>query len=73
MIRIQRISVLGDINGDGLVSIVDISKAYQYSKGRITMDAWYIEAGNVAGNDSLIRINDISKLYQYIKGRINAL
>ena len=64
------ISVKGDVTGDGKINIADVSKLYQFMKGRITMDECYQYAGNIAGNDNVIRINDVSKLYQYIKGRI---
>jgi len=51
-----RLSVLGDVNGDGTITTTDVSKLFQYYRGKITMENYYIKAGDVkfnVGNFSL--------------------
>ena len=66
------ISVLGDVSGDGIIEINDVSKLYRYYRGRITMAEEYITAADVSG-DNIIEINDVSKLYRYYRGKIDSL
>ena len=67
------LSVKGDTTGDGVSSVADVGKLYQYLKGKITMEDCYIEAGNVVGEEIEIKVSDVGKLYQYIKGKISSL
>ena len=67
------LSVKGDTTGDGVSSVTDVGKLYQYLKGKITMEDCYIEAGNVVGEEIEIKVSDVGKLYQYIKGKISSL
>ena len=64
--------ILGDVTGNGKVGIGDVTKLYQYFKGKITMDDCYKEAGDVV-DKGVIKINDVAKLYQYFKGKISSL
>ena len=66
------ISVLGDINGDGNLTIADVSKLFQYYRKKITMDDIYIYSGDII-NDTEIKLTDIAKLFQYIRGKISSL
>ena len=66
------LSVLGDITGDGIIEINDVSKLYRYYRGRTDMTDAYIAACEVTG-DGIIEINDVSKLYRYYRGRITSL
>lgn len=63
-----KISVIGDIAGDGEINLGDVSKLYQYLKGKIDMDLVYQKAGDVT-YDNEILINDVAKIYSYIKGK----
>ena len=45
----------------------------QVNCGKINMEDYFIEAGNVVNTDNEIRINDVAKLYQFIKGKLNSL
>ena len=65
--------VKGDVTGTGNSSVSDVAKLYQYLKGKINMEDYFIEAGNVVNTDNEIRINDVAKLYQFIKGKLNSL
>ena len=65
--------IKGDVTGTGKSSVSDVAKLYQYLKKKITMEDYFIEAGNVVNTDNEIRINDVAKLYQFIKGKLNSL
>ena len=67
-----KVAVKGDITGDGIIEINDVSKLYRYYRNRITMTSEYVKASEVTG-DNIIEINDVSKLYRYYRGRINTL
>ena len=59
------ISVLGDINGDGLIYINDIGMIYRYYMGYLrTLSRAQVNAGDII-NDGEIYINDIGRLYRY--------
>lgn len=62
------IIVSGDVTGDGNINFGDISKLYNYYKGKTTLESSYLEAGKVT-NNSKITFGDISKLYNYYKKR----
>jgi ribosomal 50S subunit-recycling heat shock protein len=67
-----KVSVLGDVTGNGQVRISDITKLYSYYKEKITMDEVYVLASDVV-SDGKIKISDVTKLYSYLKGKINSL
>ncbi len=67
-----KISVLGDLNGDGEIKISDIQKLYKALKGKQTLTNIEKMAGDI-NNDNEIRINDIYKLYSYLKGKTSSL
>lgn len=62
------ISVLGDMNHDGKISINDVSKLYQLNKKFETSppELIYIFTGDM-NHDGTYSINDVSKLYQMTK------
>ena len=64
------ISVLGDMNSDGRISINDVSKLYQLNKTFETSppELIYIFTGDM-NHDGTYSINDVSKLYQISKQR----
>ena len=64
--------VKGDITGDGLISLADMSKFYNYYQGNITMNKYFELSADVndSGNFSLA---DLSKFYNYYQGKINKL
>ena len=59
--------VLGDITGDGLVQIGDVSALYNHYRGKKTLKGVYLEAGLLTGNDEVM-IGDIARLYNFYKG-----
>ena len=69
-----KIIVKGDVNGDGRISVSDISKLYKKLKlkNNYVIDECYVIAGNVNG-DNVISVSDVSKLYKYLKGKISRL
>ncbi len=61
------IVVLGDITGDGLVQIGDVSALYNHYRGKKTLKGVYLDAGLLTGNDEVM-IGDVAKLYNIYKG-----
>ena len=59
--------VLGDITGDGKISLGDISAIYNHYKGNKILNGVYLEAGLLTGNDRVM-IGDVSKLYNFYRG-----
>ena len=62
------IVVNGDITGDGLIQIGDVSALYNHYKSNRTVDGLKLEAGLLTGN-SKVMIGDVAKLYNYYKGK----
>ncbi len=64
------VSVLGDVTGDGKVTIPDVSKLYSVVLGETEFeDLCYRFAGDVT-KDGNILISDVSKLYSAVLGEI---
>lgn len=67
------ISVRGDINNDGSISITDISRLFRY----IVDDNYNIDLPNIkssdVNDDNRITITDLSKLFAYIMKNISKL
>lgn len=61
-----KLSVLGDLNGNGSVDAGDIAKLYQNVKKKNTFDEIDILAGDVKKDDEIL-ISDVSKLYKHLK------
>lgn len=64
--------VLGDTNGDGKVSITDVSQIFQVFYDVTSMDDIYMKAGDVKA-DGEIQLTDVSKLLQYVSKAISSL
>lgn len=66
------ISVLGDLNGDGQITINDVAKLYGYIKNKINLDETTMSAGELT-DDGSINVSDVAKLYGYVKGKVTTL
>ncbi len=66
------ISVLGDINGDGNITVGDVSLLYRKLKGKVTLEEYQVAAGDIL-NDASIKINDVARLYRFMKGKLSDL
>jgi len=64
--------VLGDLNGDGEINILDVNMLYQYVRSIITLDGAEKFAGDV-NNDNDVNILDVNMLYQYVRSIITTL
>ena len=64
--------IRGDITGDGIISLADLSKFYNYYQGNITMNELFELASDV-NNDGKFSLADLSKFYNYYQGNINKL
>lgn len=71
-IKEYKIIVKGDITGDAIINLNDITRLYHYYKKIEQMDEPFILAGDVANND-IINLNDITKIYHYYKKIISSL
>ena len=64
---LYKVVLLGDITGDGKISLGDISAIYNHYKGNKILNGVYLEAGLLTGNDRVM-IGDVSKLYNFYRG-----
>ncbi|MBE6158717.1 MAG: hypothetical protein E7159_02710 [Firmicutes bacterium] len=61
------IIVLGDVTGDGQVSLGDVAKTYNSYRGKANLDNNYLEAGKVT-RGSKLALGDVAKLYNFYRG-----
>ncbi len=62
------IVVLGDVTGDGSISLGDVSALYNHYKNNRLLNALKLEAGLLTKNNN-VTLGDVSKLYNYYKGK----
>ena len=62
----------GDVNGDGQITLSDVSMLYNHYRGKITLTDYYLEAGKIS-NKSTVTLSDNARLYNYYKGKITTL
>ena len=67
-----KLSVLGDIDGDGNIRLNDAGMAYRYYRGKIDLESASIYAVDSDGDGS-IRLNDAGILYRYYRGKRRTL
>lgn len=67
-----KLSVLGDMTGNGIVKINDVNMLYKLLKGRLEDNDLYFCSGDI-NNDGVIKINEVNMLYKYLKGRLTSL
>ena len=60
--------LLGDVNGDGKVNILDVDLVYQYLLDLTQLDARQMKAANVTGSDDIIDVYDLQRLYEAVAG-----
>lgn len=71
-IRTAAAVLMGDINGDGKVNIVDAARTYAAVNGRYTLSEEQTQRVDVNG-DGKINIVDAARVYAYINGRVESL
>ncbi|WP_207646966.1 leucine-rich repeat protein, partial [Ruminococcus albus] len=59
---------LGDVNGDGVINVTDITKVAAHVKGKKLLDAAAQKRADV-NNDGKINVSDISKIAAHVKGK----
>ena len=64
------IVILGDVTGDGMINLGDVSKLYNHYKTGNVLTGYYLEAGKLT-NTTKISLGDIAKLYNVFKKLIN--
>jgi hypothetical protein len=63
----------GDVNGDGKVTLKDVTQMFQYVNNQITKDKLKVfDAADVNG-DSKVTLKDVTKVFQYVNNQINSL
>ncbi|MCR5020936.1 MAG: dockerin type I repeat-containing protein [Ruminococcus sp.] len=58
----------GDVNGDGSITVTDLSKAAALVKGKKTLSAEEAARADVNGDGS-VTVSDISRIAAHIKGK----
>ena len=61
------IVVLGDVTNDGTINLGDVSKLYNFYKGKTNLNSNGIKSGDTT-SDNKIDLGDVSKLYNYFRG-----
>lgn len=69
---VYTISVLGDIDEDGKITVNDVALIYRHIKERETLDEVHIASADIYNKGS-IDIGAVSGVYRYVKGRISDL
>ena len=64
-----QVAVSGDLDGNGKVTVTDLSVINQATVGRITLSGVFSEAADLDGNGKT-SVTDLSIVNQYITGRI---
>ena len=64
---IYKIVVLGDLTGDGEISLGDVSALYNHYRNNKLLNGIYKKAGLLTGNEN-VTLGDVSKLYNFYKG-----
>ena len=63
-----KIHLMGDINGDGRISISDINKANLHAKGKKILLGYEFACADING-DGRVTISDVNKLNLHNKGK----
>ncbi len=67
------VSLLGDMNGDGVINTGDVLKLHRMVLEKIKVEeAWFLKAGEVT-DDEDINTGDVLKLHRYILGKVDSL
>ena len=61
-----KLHLIGDITGDGRISVADVSKAYAQAKKTTPLTGYEFQVADVTG-DGRISVADVSKLYAHAK------
>jgi hypothetical protein len=65
--------VLGDVDGDGQVTLKDVTLLFQYVNQQITKDKVKVFAAADVDGDKDVTLKDVTKLFQYVNQQINSL
>ena len=68
-LTIESGAAYGDVNGDGSVNMMDVSRILQYINGAVELAGGEQEAADVSGDGS-VNMLDVSMVLQYINGKI---
>jgi len=64
--------MLGDIDGNGIISISDVAAIYQHVRSRITLTGEALVAADVIGADGRVTIADVTAIYQRVRNKITS-
>ncbi len=71
-VLVKSAHVLGDVNGDGMISISDAAELQEYLVNLITFDDEQFAAADADG-DGRVSIGDVTKIQQYLANIITSL
>ncbi|EXM40143.1 hypothetical protein RASY3_06655, partial [Ruminococcus albus SY3] len=60
--------VKGDVNGDGSITITDITKAAAHAKGKKLLSAEELKRADING-DGVVNVTDITRIAAHVKGK----
>ncbi|SFC59858.1 dockerin type I domain-containing protein [Ruminococcus albus] len=58
----------GDVNGDGSITITDITKAAAHAKGKKLLSAEELKRADING-DGVVNVSDITRIAAHVKGK----
>ena len=64
--------ILGDVNGDGGVTIDDVTLIQKYLASMVELDSKQLKAADVTGNGD-VSIDDVTKIQKFIAGLVSSL
>jgi hypothetical protein len=63
----------GDVDGDGDITLKDVTLLFQYVNQQITKDKVKVFAAADVDGDKDVTLKDVTKLFQYVNQQINSL
>ncbi|SFB87092.1 dockerin type I repeat-containing protein [Ruminococcus albus] len=60
--------LLGDVNGDGVINVTDISKAAAHVKGKKLLTGDALKRADV-NSDGVVNVTDVTKIAAHVKGK----
>lgn len=64
--------VKGDVNGDGIINTIDLTKIMKHMVGKITLDSKQFAAADI-NNDGQISLVDMARVQKYLIGKLDTL
>lgn len=63
-----KIHLRGDIDGNGTVTMMDVTRANAYVKGTVKLNDYALKCADVVGTDGNVTMMDVTRLKAHVKG-----